>query len=528
MGALGFDIVFDTAFVNEPYCGNGVCDTTEDGLICPLDCGGQALREYCYVSYGEALVFERFGANGDINDQTLSYNRLRFCSLLPPMVLDTNHMKIYEDTIIANTIGDGRTYTVPTDLVVGVYYIAAMPVGYTKICQLGETFVAKEGICLEPGIITPCFSGVLQTDGSCVVQAPINLVCPGQLEKLSNGTQICNVYVPIRETYTCERYDGTTYEVDNPVDCLTNLQERYYCDGVEISSPSECSTDLTTEYYCDGVEVKSPNDCVEYLDIKYYCDGKDVSKPQDCKTTVEHKYYCNLPNGEQWEVNGPNDCNQNIDLDVTYTCAGVEVADPSECVQSYEIIYYCDGVEVKSPSECDVNLDWNYYCEGVEIIDPKECKQDVTTYYYCNGAIVDKPEDCKADVERKIYCDGELVDNVEDCKSYFHMEYACEYTDPDTGEKTSWVVEKPEECKKNLKPKLMCGDQEIDDIDDCVQEIIPKKKIKCDEGDYNSETGMCVVKPPIFKDDTTKVIVASAGGIIILSLLGYLYMRGKR
>lgn len=469
-----YTVVFSESFASQPRCGNDICEAGEYVSQCFDDCAlSVIMNETCYFEIGEFLVFDRFGTNYTINEDTVTYKPLRYCLPLQPVVLNdlTREISLRPDIVV--TLQAGESYVVPEHEVVGVYYIAAMPPTLEKACKQGESYVVKEGVCATSGIATPCVDGILQEDGTCLVQPELEYECEGQLRILSDGSRVCTLSVPIREEYICYREDGSTEVVDNPALCASNLTNQYYCDGIPIDNPTQCEShlQLTEQLYCDGVLVDDLDDCISQLSRRYYCEGVEISDPTLCKTTVLPKYYCN-----NVEVDSPEDCSES--LETSYTCAGIPVNSSSDCRSSLQMSYLCfdqDGNFVK------------------EVANPNECAFNET-------------------IQRKFLCDDGSgatvpVDDESECVANLQMKWKC------TKGNESWLVDKPEDCTDEIEPALLCGGKVVTSIDECKKEVEPEIVIKCIEGEYDVVSGYCVKTPPLLPG-------YAYAGIGVLSVLG--------
>ena len=222
------------------------------GCIKICDAGSVELsnlnRQIIYEE-GEILVMDKFSEGDQINEYVLTYQPIKYCSVHSPIVIDNLKLMSWHDPTILEKVKNDETYIVPENEAVGFWYVAVKPIDMPVVCQMGETYVVKDQICVDTlAIVTPCVNGILDTDGTCILQPKINYVCEGQVEILSDGTQVCNIFIPIREKYICQRLDGTEFEVENPIDCYETLDIVYYCNGDIINHPSECAETITKKY----------------------------------------------------------------------------------------------------------------------------------------------------------------------------------------------------------------------------------------------------------------------------------------
>lgn len=309
----------------------------------------------CAYSAGQMLVMDRFTAGDTISPSTTTYLPVGYCSEHSPLILDENTMRSYidcqsSDVTLCNNIltklKNNQPYVVPTGKQVGLYYIADKPLNVVAVCQLGETYVAKEGLCLNTLLLTtPCYNGIIDTQGTCYSQANVNYVCPGQLEIQPDGSQICNIYVPTRTQYQCV-VNGETITTTDPADCNILLDSKYYCDGVEITDPTKCTTSLTTKYYCNAQEVPYNYNCANILSSTIECQFADgtkklVANASECTASLDMTYTCPSTNTT---VTDPNKCPTNVIL--KYKCYNnngdlvKEVLKPEDCVENTVIHNY--------------------------------------------------------------------------------------------------------------------------------------------------------------------------------------------
>ena len=166
-------------------------------------CPDENPNELCEFKAGEVLVFEAFNEKDIIYIETMYAEPTRWCHLFKPVILDEYKQIVYTDEILFDALKRGESYIVPQDLTIGIFYFAVKPYDMEIVCKLGQTYVVKDQICIDASaIVTPCYNGILDEQGTCITSPKQNIVCEGQVEVLDDGTQICNIYIPIRETYT--------------------------------------------------------------------------------------------------------------------------------------------------------------------------------------------------------------------------------------------------------------------------------------------------------------------------------------
>lgn len=233
-----------------------------------------AYAKPCVMGPGEWLIFDTFGQNTDVSEEDLSYTPIKYCSLLQPLIYDKNLHYSYLEPEMLNKIRNGDSFFVGDNQEAIFYYVALQPPGIDVLCEYenGEVADISQEICIDAGgIIIPCHEGILNKDGTCVIQPELDDICDGQLSQDKDGNWICTQFAPIDQKYICIDKDGNEFEVETPDQCVgedLELISKIYCNGKEVETVEECKEiqEIKSEVVCEN-----PNLELEEIDGELKC-----------------------------------------------------------------------------------------------------------------------------------------------------------------------------------------------------------------------------------------------------------------
>jgi len=548
MGVLGFDIVFDTAFVNEPYCGNKVCDGSETWDSCIMDCGEKEIirleDQRLKLNPNELLAMESFAGGATISKTSMRYPVVQYAFLVPAIIIDADDNSISTSTQVYTQLDDGSVLQVPQRQTYSIFYVIENNYQLPTVC---DAVNVDTGQCatIQAGIVTVCSEGQFDPSlGLCLVQGNSKIVC--DVGRLDTAQGKCIWNPPLQAV--CP--SGSVFDPDDDK-CYYYPDPKIVCDEgfTYEKSSGKCIKRPSMGVDCPSGSVYDPTEdkCFYYPPSEEICgSGYDYDpESKKCLTYPEEKINC--PAGYAYDIE-TRKC-------VKYPVSIVICPDGTDFNQSSQ------KCEYKPPEAyvCILGYAYNPSTQKCErLIEDTEdiCKDSTATYDPSKGLCIRNPPedvvcergslskdktmcvytpDTKPSCLRGIYDEEEDVcvytpPESNDCVSPFEYNpdsELCEYSPTPTCVQGTYDSEK-DACVYSPDLEYLCITGDAEEIDGEMQCVLrPQETIICKEGfAYNESIGMCakyadIIDPPPEDDN----LVLYGGGLATLLMLGYAVVR---
>ena len=177
----------------------------------------------CVFDSNQLLVVQDFRSGSTISKSTLRFPPVKFCSVHPPIIVDSFTKTSYTDLNILTRLNNNADYVVPQDKVVAIFYVANNDPSIPALCSPDDVYNLNSGLCEDViGFVTVCQEGTFDpSKGICVTQPGIEYVCP-EGARYDISLNVCIYNPPVQTICEIGAYNPNTgkCEYNPPTDII--------------------------------------------------------------------------------------------------------------------------------------------------------------------------------------------------------------------------------------------------------------------------------------------------------------------